>query len=89
MRTFIALLLLLPSWRPVVGQTAPVTAAACSSKAQRLLGIFVGDFNVRAAYRSGATCWDSSAVRSHFAWELGGCVLVEHFDGRCFGEPYA
>jgi len=87
MRTFIVLLLpltalILPAGKP----HGP--AATCATNAQRALGAFLGEYEVRATFRAGAAAWDSSLARSHFAWDLDGCVLVERFDGRRFGEPY-
>jgi hypothetical protein len=63
-------------------------ASTCATNSQRALGVFLGDFEVRATFRTGPGTWDSSLARSHFAWDLDRCVLVERFDGRRFGQPY-
>ncbi len=63
-------------------------AVTCATNAQRVLGVFLGDFDVHAIFRTGPATWDSSLARSHFAWDLDGCVLVERFDGIRFGQPY-
>lgn len=63
-------------------------ADTCATNAQRVLGVFLGDYEVRATFRAGPAAWDSSLARSTFAWDLEGCVLVERFDGMRFGQPY-
>ncbi len=63
-------------------------ASPCATNATRAFGVFLGDFSVRATFRTGPGTWDSSLARSHFAWDLDRCVLVERFDGRRFGQPY-
>jgi hypothetical protein len=60
----------------------------CAQATTRLLGSLVGDYEVLVQFRSGPNSWDSSAARSRFGYELGGCLLTEHFQGHRYGEPY-
>jgi hypothetical protein len=72
------------------GTPAPlITHASCVDSTRRWLGAFEGEYRVRALFRAGATTWDSTDAHARFAWELGGCLMVERFDGRRGGEPYA
>jgi hypothetical protein len=65
-----------------------VTHASCVDSTMRILGQFVGEYDVRAEFRAGPMGWDSSAARSRFGWEFGGCLLREDFSTRRSGEPY-
>lgn len=62
---------------------------SCAASSHRLLGAFVGDFDVAATYRAGTAGWDSATARSQFTWALDGCLLEERFTGRRYGAPYA
>jgi hypothetical protein len=66
-----------------------VTHGSCVAATTRDLAMFVGEYDVRAAFRAGPTAWDSSAARSTFRAELGGCLVRENFAGLRYGEPYA
>jgi hypothetical protein len=63
-------------------------AVTCATDAQRALGVFWGDFDVQVRYRTGPSTWDSSRATAQFTWDLDSCVLVEHFAGTRFGQPY-
>lgn len=65
-----------------------ITHAACVDSSARSLGIFIGDYDVDASFRSGTGAWDSTHARSQFGWVLGGCILREDFVGRSFNKPY-
>ncbi len=60
---------------------ALVTHAACVDSSARSLGVFIGDYDVDAAFRSGNARWDSSRARSRFTWALAGCIMREEFVG--------
>jgi hypothetical protein len=88
--------LLLLASDPLLAQTAAganptalITHEICVASTRRLLGMFVGDYRVQAAYRVGPSLWDSTVSQGHFAWELGGCLLIERLQGWRGGEPYA
>lgn len=87
MRTLIVLLLPLAALT-LSADKGHGPAATCATDVQRALGVFLGDYEVRAAFRAGPVAWDSSLARSNFAWDLDGCVLMERFDGLRFGQPY-
>jgi hypothetical protein len=69
-----------------IGQV--ITHASCVDSTRRILGQFVGEYDVRAGFRGGPTAWNSSAAHSRFTWELGGCLMREDFSGRRSDEPY-
>jgi hypothetical protein len=65
-----------------------VTHISCVATTHRLLGAFVGQFDVQAVYRRGVDRRDTSVARAQFTWALGGCLVRERFRGRRSGEPY-
>jgi proline iminopeptidase len=68
--------------------TTLVTHATCVDSTRQRLGMFVGDYRVQVAYRAGANGWDSSAALGHFAWDLGGCLMIERLESQRSGERY-
>ncbi|HVT37972.1 MAG TPA: hypothetical protein VHE78_02930 [Gemmatimonadaceae bacterium] len=66
-----------------------ITQKTCVDSTHRLLGPLAGEYRVRTLFRAGPTTWDSTDAHAQFAWELGGCLMVEHFFGRRYGEPYS
>lgn len=67
---------------------AMITHASCVDSTSRWLGMLIGEYRVQAVTRAGAGMWDSTAAEARFAWELGGCLMIERFKGRRDGEPY-
>jgi hypothetical protein len=65
-----------------------VTHASCVDATRRLLGAFVGEFDVQAVYGRGVDGRDTSTARAQFTWALGGCLVRERFRGHRSGEPY-
>jgi hypothetical protein len=72
------------------GAAAPamITHASCVDSTSRWLGMLIGKYRVQALTRTGSGAWDSTAAQARFGWELGGCLMVERFEGRRDGEPY-
>lgn len=66
-----------------------ITHASCVDSTRRWLGPFVGEYRVETFTRGGANAWDSTTAHARFGWELGGCLMVEHFDGRRDGNAFA
>lgn len=69
-------------------QPTLITHGACVDSSARSLGVFIGDYDVDASFRSGSGAWDSSSAHSQFIWVLGGCIMRENFVGRSFNRPY-
>jgi hypothetical protein len=65
-----------------------ITHTTCVDSTRRWLGPFVGVYRVRTVTRTTASAWDSTLARAQFGWELGGCLMVEHSDGRRDGDAY-
>lgn len=65
-----------------------ITHVSCVDATHRLLGAFIGEFDVRAVYGPGADARDTSDADARFTWALGGCLVRERFRGRRSGEPY-
>ena len=65
--------------------TAP---SDCAAKDIAFLSSLAGEWNVDAEFRAGES-WERSLGRATFAPDLGGCVLVERYEGTRFGKPYA
>ena len=60
----------------------------CAAKDVAFLASLAGDWQVDAEFRAGES-WESAPGRASFAPDLGGCVLLERFEGTRFGKPWA
>jgi len=68
---------------------AMITHTSCVDSTRRWLGPLAGEYRVQTVTRAGvSSAWDSTMAHARFDWELGGCLMVEHFDGRRGGEAY-
>jgi hypothetical protein len=65
-----------------------ITHTSCVDSTRRWLGPFAGDYRVQTGTGTGASAGDSTMARARFGWELGGCLMAEHFDGQRGGEAY-
>jgi len=80
--------LLLASFTPAPGATQTTAPFSCADTVRAALGAWLGDWEVRALFRTGPGTWDSTVARASFTPELGGCVLREDYQGTRYGEPY-
>jgi hypothetical protein len=67
---------------------AMITHTTCVDSTRRWLGALAGEYRVQTVTRAGPSAWDTSMANARFGWELGGCLMVEHFAGRRGGEAY-
>jgi len=65
-----------------------ITHTSCVDSTRRWLGPLAGAYRVQTAAGPGASGWDSTTARARFGWQLGGCLMVEHFAGRRGGEAF-
>jgi hypothetical protein len=76
------------SGHPSLTPAPLITHASCVEATHRLLGGFIGEFDVRAVYGHGVDARDTTTADARFTWALGGCLVREHFSGRRDGVPY-
>jgi len=67
------------------GQTP---APECAAKESAFLQALVGTWAVDAEFRSGDS-WESAPGRASIRADLGGCVVVVHYEGTRFEKPYS
>ena len=68
--------------------TATPAAPDCAAKDIAFFASLAGEWNVDAEFRAGES-WQRSPGRATFSPDLGGCVLVERYEGTRYGKPYA
>ena len=72
-----------------IAQTRPATPAfSCADTTALRLGFLVGEYDVRAIFRTGPSSWDSTTAKVTITRDLDGCVIREHFRGTRYGSPY-
>ncbi len=85
------LMLLAPAvliWGFVGASPAAPAPPSCAAKDNAFLASLVGEWEVDAEFRSGES-WEAASGRASIKPDLGGCVVLERYDGTRFGKPWA
>jgi hypothetical protein len=67
---------------------APAAPPACAAEDTAFLASLAGEWDVESEFRAGDS-WESAPGRASISPDLGGCVLLERYEGTRFGRPYA
>ena len=75
-------------WGLAGAPAAPPPSCAARPKEKDFLASLVGEWEVEAEFRAGEG-WESRPARASIRPDLGGCIVVERYDGTRWGEPFA